>query len=134
VKLSPSELNILLKVIDDRIEKARHDQETLVRRGKLLAGREPKAGFIGVLEGIRGKLMESDGDIAPLSAPEIEQVGAEGMKNGTLKVLRGALTRAEPGEVSRVDRVLHEGDHVQLFPPVAGGGGEHPLPAALLPV
>ena len=38
------------------------------------------------------------------------------------------------GEVSRPDRVLHEGDQVQIFPPVAGGGGEHPLPARLLPV
>jgi hypothetical protein len=38
-----------------------------VRRGKLLAGPEPKAGFIGVLGGIRDKLTGADGCLGSIT-------------------------------------------------------------------
>jgi hypothetical protein len=34
------------------------------------------------------------GSLEPLTAQEVEQVGAEGMRNGALRVLHGALLRA----------------------------------------
>jgi ABC-type phosphate transport system ATPase subunit len=91
-------LHALTRLIDKRVERAQLAEARLLESGRDLAGRNANRYAIARLLALRAILLGSGGELESPSLEQVEQIAADNQKDGTLKILRGALAHCQPEE------------------------------------